>query len=161
MTQGLRKGLLDIAHELKGIRNILSSMWHSRYKDGETDHINPEVYADEYISTDECARRLGVSDQTIRNWILTGKKRPDSGWVYGLHYINISPVGGNKQIIRIPWNNLIQSFTKDTIPSYKSFMEKDVVKYSSQIREEKDSHIPNPSVPKTPDFDDPNITEEL
>jgi hypothetical protein len=161
MTQGLRKGLLDIAHELKGIRNILSSMWHSRYQDGETDRINPEVYADEYISTDECARRLGVSDQTIRNWILTGKKRPDSGWVYGLHYINISPVGGNKQIIRIPWNNLIQSFTKDTIPGYRSFMEKDVVKYSSQIREEKDSHIPNPSVPKTPDFDDPDITEEL
>ena len=26
--------LSDIAAELKGIRNILASMWHSRYRDG-------------------------------------------------------------------------------------------------------------------------------
>jgi hypothetical protein len=161
MNYGLRKGLEDIASELKGIRNILASMWHSRYRDGETDLISPEIYADEYISTEECAQRLGVSDQTIRNWILSGKKRPDTGWVYGIHYINISPLGGNKQIIRIPWNNLIQSFTKDTKPSYRSFMDRDTPKYSSATRELKDSHVPNPSVPKTPDFDDPNITKEL
>ena len=161
MNYGLRKGLEDITYELKGIRNVLATMWHSRYNDGETDMINPEVYADEYISTEECAKRLGVSDQTIRNWILSGKKRPESGWIYGIHYINISPVGGNKQIIRIPWNHLIQSFTKDTKPSYRSFVERDVVKYSSEMRDSKDSYIPNPSVPKTPDFDDPEITEEL
>ena len=34
MNTGLRKGLEDIAWELKGIKNILSSMWHSRYEKG-------------------------------------------------------------------------------------------------------------------------------
>ena len=65
MPYGLRKGLEDIAYELKGIRNILGSMWHSRYSNAETDIANPEMFADEYISTEECGRRLGVSDQTI------------------------------------------------------------------------------------------------
>ena len=37
MNTGLRKGLEDIAWELKGIKNILSSMWHSRYEKGITD----------------------------------------------------------------------------------------------------------------------------
>ena len=49
-TFGIRKGLEDVAHELKGIRNILASMWHSRYSDGETDRLNPEAFADEYIA---------------------------------------------------------------------------------------------------------------
>ena len=154
MAYGLRKGLEDIASELKGIRSILACMWHSRYKNEETDIINPEVFADEYISTEECARRLGVSDQTVRNWILSGKKRPDTGWVYGVHYINIAPSKGCKQIIRIPWNNLIQDFTKNTDPSYKSFLHTSREKYSQKIREQKDSFIPNPSVPKTPDFEE-------
>ncbi|MGA1560741.1 MAG: helix-turn-helix transcriptional regulator [bacterium] len=154
MYYGLRKGLEDIAAELKGIRSVLACMWHSRYKNAETDLINPEVFADEYISTEECARRLGVSDQTIRNWILTGKKRPQHGWVYGIHYININPTNANKQIIRIPWNNLIQSYTKGTKPSYRSFMAKDAPKYSNEMRDKKDSHIPDPTVPKTPDFDE-------
>jgi len=153
MNYGLRKGLEDIASELKGIRNILATIWHSRYKDGDADMISPEVYADEYISTEECSRRLGVSDQTIRNWILSGKKRPDSGWVYGIHYINVSP-SGKKQIIRIPWNNLIQSFTKDTETSYRSFMDRSHVKYSQITRDKKDSYIPDPSVPKSPDFEE-------
>lgn len=69
MNYGLRKGLEDIAHELKGIRNILASMWHSRYSNDETDVLSPEAYADEYVSTEECARRLGISDQTLRNWM--------------------------------------------------------------------------------------------
>lgn len=153
MNYGLRKGLEDISSELKGIRNILATMWHSRYKNGETNMISPEVYADEYISTEECAKRLGVSDQTIRNWILSGKKRPDDGWVYGIHYINVSP-SSKKQIIRIPWNNLIQSFTKDTKASYRSFTNSSFVKYSTDTRDKKDCHIPNPSVPKTSDFDE-------
>ena len=42
MNYGLRKGLEDIAAELKGIRTILGSMWHSRYKTEETDLMNPE-----------------------------------------------------------------------------------------------------------------------
>ena len=113
MKYGLRKSLEDIAYELKGIKNILGSMWHSRYKNGETDALNPEAFADEYISTEECGRRLGVSDQTIRNWIAIGRKTPDKGWVEGIHYVNISPDVHRKAVLRIPWNRLIQSFAKN------------------------------------------------
>jgi len=113
MQYGIRKGFEDVAHELKGIKNILASMWHSRYADGETDTLNPEAFADEYISTEECGRRLGVSDQTIRNWIAIGRKSPDKGWVEGIHYVNISPDHKRKAVIRIPWNMLIQSFAKN------------------------------------------------
>ena len=113
MQHGLRKGLEDIAYELKGIKNILGSMWHSRYKDGETDVTNPESFADEYISTEECGRRLGVSDQTIRNWIAIGRKTPEKGWVEGIHYVNVSPDVHRKAVLRIPWNRLIHSFAKN------------------------------------------------
>lgn len=113
MNYGLRKGLEDIAYELKGIKNILGSMWHSRYSNGETDALNPEAFADEYISTEECGRRLGVSDQTIRNWIAIGRKTPDKGWVEGIHYVNVSPDVHRKAVLRIPWNRLIQSFAKN------------------------------------------------
>jgi hypothetical protein len=88
-------------------------MWHSRYANGETDALNPEAFADEYISTEECGRRLGVSDQTIRNWIAIGRKTPDKGWVEGIHYVNISPDEHRKAVLRIPWNRLIQSFAKN------------------------------------------------
>jgi len=113
MKYGLRKSLEDIAYELKGIKNILGSMWHSRYKNGETDALNPEAFADEYISTEECGRRLGISDQTIRNWIAIGRKTPDKGWVEGIHYVNVSPDVHRKAVLRIPWNRLIQSFAKN------------------------------------------------
>ena len=113
MQYGLRKSLEDIAYKLKGIKNILGSMWHSRYSNGETDALNPEAFADEYISTEECGRRLGVSDQTIRNWIAIGRKTPDKGWVEGIHYVNISPDEHRKAVLRIPWNRLIQSFAKN------------------------------------------------
>ena len=72
---GIVKALASVTAELRGIRNILSSMWHSRYQNDETDLVSPEVYSDEYISTEECARRLNVTDQTIRNWILQGKRK--------------------------------------------------------------------------------------
>jgi hypothetical protein len=88
-------------------------MWHSRYSNGETDALNPEAFADEYISTEECGKRLGVSDQTIRNWIAIGRKTPDKGWVEGIHYVNISPDVHRKAVLRIPWNRLIQSFAKN------------------------------------------------
>jgi len=113
MAYGIRKGFEDVAHELKGIKNILASMWHSRYSTGETDVLNPEAYSDEYISTEECGRRLGVSDQTIRNWISIGRKKPEKGWVEGIHYVNISPDYSKKAVIRIPWNQLVQSFAKN------------------------------------------------
>lgn len=113
MAYGLRKGLEDIAHELKGIRNILATMWHSRYENGETDVLNPQAFADEYISTEECARRLNVSDQTLRNWIAMGRSTPGKGWVEGIHYINACPNPSKKAVIRIPWNSLVQSFAKN------------------------------------------------
>ena len=110
---GIRKGLYDISHELKGIRNILSSMWHSKYKNEETDQLNPQAFADEYISTEECAKRLNVSDQTIRNWISIGKKKPEKGWTEGIHYVNITPDPSKRAVIRIPWNFLIASFAEN------------------------------------------------
>ena len=113
MQYGLRKSLEDIAYELKGIKNILGSMWHSRYSNGETDVLSPQAFADEYISTEECGRRLGVSDQTIRNWMSIGRKQPGKGWVEGIHYINACPNPSKKAVIRIPWNSLVQSFAKN------------------------------------------------
>ena len=113
MVYGIRKGLEDVAAELKGIKNVLASMWHSRYESGETDVLNPEAYADEYISTEECARRLSVSDQTLRNWMAIGRRTPDKGWVEGIHYVNASPNPNKKAVIRIPWNNLVRSFAKN------------------------------------------------
>ena len=113
MNHGLRKGLEDIAKELKGIRNILASMWHARYANGETDIVNPEAFADEYVSTEECAQRLGISDQTIRNWISSGKKNPGKGWTEGIHYVNVTPDPAKKAVIRIPWNQLVASFAKN------------------------------------------------
>jgi len=120
-TFGIRKGLEDVAHELKGIRNILASMWHSRYQGGETDTLNPEAFADEYISTEECARRLGVSDQTLRNWINLGRHNTEKGWTEGIHYVNINPDSGKKAVVRIPWNHLIQSFAKNKKPESSDF----------------------------------------
>ena len=140
--------LSDIAAELKGIRNILASMWHSRYRDGETDQVSPEIYADEYISTEECARRLAVSDQTIRNWILQGKKNNGYGWTQGVHYITI-PVGPRKQIIRIPWNHLILSFAKGDEITLRSFDHTNKL-YSKNTRPHLDN-IPDPSVPNVDD----------
>lgn len=160
MTYGVRKGLEDVAAELKGIRNILATIWHSRYKNEETDLINPEVYADEYISTEECARRLGISDQTIRNWILAGRKNPDKGWVYGIHYINIEASKNKKQIIRIPWNNLIQSFTKNSEVTQNTFTKRGFGLYDSSAREKKDDHVPDPSVPLVDDEDEMEEQEE-
>ena len=113
MSNGLKKGLEDIAWELKGIKNILSSIWHSKYEKGETDILSPEAFSDEYISTEECSRRLGVSDQTLRNWMAIGRKNPSNGWVEGIHYVNASPDSGRKALIRIPWNHLVKSFAKN------------------------------------------------
>jgi hypothetical protein len=113
MAYGIRKGLEDVAYELKGIKTILSTLWQSRYQNGETDVLCAEAYADEYISTEECGRRLSVSDQTIRNWISVGRRNKDKGWVEGIHYVNIAPDPARKAVVRIPWNKLIQSFARN------------------------------------------------
>ena len=110
---GIRKGLEDIAYELKGIRDVMLAIWQVKYGEVDVDCLNPDAYADEYISTEECAKRLGVSDQTLRNWMSIGKKDPTKGWVEGLHYVNVSPVRGKKAVLRVPWNNLVRSFSKN------------------------------------------------
>ena len=144
--KGIVTAIQDVAAELKGIRTILASMWHSRYFDGETDQVSPEVYADEYISTEECARRLGITDQTIRNWILQGKKDPKHGWKQGLHYIVIP--GKQRNTVRIPWNQLIVSFAKGKEVSLRSF---DTTNALYDGRNKRDmTHVPNPNVPDVP-----------
>jgi len=149
-TGGIVKALNSINAELRGIRNILSSMWHSRYQNEETDLVSPEVYSDEYISTEECARRLNVTDQTIRNWILQGKKRKDFGWQQGVHYI-VMPVGTHKKMIRIPWNQLILSYRKGEDVNLRTFDPINSVDlYSGDLRRNLD-HIPDPSVPNVED----------
>jgi hypothetical protein len=116
MTYGIRKGLEDVAQELKGIRNILHTFWSMQSTQSENASLNPEMYADEYISTEECARRLDISDQTIRNWMQIGRKNPDRGWIEGVHYINVNPDHSKKAVFRIPWNQYISSFAKNRKP---------------------------------------------
>jgi len=144
----VNKSLDVIAGELKGIRNILASMWHSRYSKDETDMVSPEIYSDEYISTEECAKRLGVTDQTIRNWILQGKKRNKTkgfeGWVQGVHYIVI-PAGAKKQLVRIPWNQLILSYHKGPEATLRTFDKSKRPLYEPHDR----SHWDNVPIPRT------------
>jgi hypothetical protein len=133
MSYGLRKGLEDISFELRSIRNVLYSLWSARYNTGETDQLNPDAFADEYISTEECARRLNVSDQTIRNWILLGKRKPEQGWIQGIHYVNLTREMGKKPIIRIPWNKLIMSFTKNNPTDETMFWSKTLYKKENDL----------------------------
>jgi hypothetical protein len=137
MSEG-NKSLDVIAGELKGIRNILASMWHSRYSNNETDMVSPEIYADEYISTEECAKRLGVTDQT-RN-----KTKGFEGWVQGVHYIVI-PAGAKKQLVRIPWNQLILSYHKGPEATLRTFDKSKRPLYEPHDR----SHWDNIPVPRT------------
>ena len=131
MKSGSRKGLEDIAWELKGIKNTLSAIWHSRYQDEVTDVLDPAAFSDEYISTEECAKRLGISDQTIRNWMALGRKTPDKGWIEGIHYVNASPNPTKKAIIRIPWNQLVQSFAKNRKMENQDYRKKASPMYKS------------------------------
>lgn len=131
--------------EIKGIKHILSSLWHSKYFNGETDQVSPEFYADEYISTAECAKRLNVSEQTIRNWILAGKsKNPKScnQWIQGIHYVLI-PTGPRRTLVRIAWNNLIAQFTKGPEANLRTF-DPAAPMYQNKSRE----HWSNVPIPK-------------
>ena len=128
------KFLEDMVYELRGIKTILGSMWHSRYKTDETDRMNPEAYADEYISTEECAKRLNISDQTIRNWIAKAKTHKDKGWVEGIHYVNVCPNFKSKPVIRIPWNELIRSFAKNKSTEIVDLREKRMYQPQNTVR---------------------------
>ena len=131
MKYGIRKGLEDIAWELKGIKNTLSAIWHTRYQNADSDVLDPAAFTDEYISTEECAKRLGISDQTIRNWMALGRKTPDKGWIEGIHYVNASPNPTKKAIIRIPWNQLVQSFAKNRKMENQDYRKKASPMYKS------------------------------
>ncbi len=111
MNHGLRKGLEDIAWELKCMKNVMTSLWHQQTATGPAVGLDPDAYADEYLSTEECAKRLNVSDQTIRNWIAVGRKTPEKGWVEGVHYVNVAPDDNKKAVIRVPWSRLVYSFS--------------------------------------------------
>lgn len=112
MSDDIKNALILIASELKGIRHILSATWHSRYSEDKTSVLNPDSFSDEYISIEECANRLEITDKKIRSWIQMGRKDPEKGWIEGVHYVNVGPKSDPRATIRIPWNNLIRSFAK-------------------------------------------------
>lgn len=156
MDSEFKKSVEDIAYELKGIKHVLSSIWYARYNNDETDQVSPEFFADEYISTEECARRLGVTDQTIRNWILAGRNQPDKGWTQGVHYILINPLT-KKQIIRIPWNRLILSYAKGEKVTLRSF-DRRIPLYQDH-RSKRNIYEPDPTKPRI-DMDDEETQED-
>lgn len=124
MQSGIVKAMESIAWELKGIKNVLSSIWEARYQTEETRLLNPQSFADEYISVEDCAKRLNVAEQTVRNWISIGKKNPQKGWTEGIHYVNVSPEKGKKALVRIPWNQLVQAFSKNASITNFDFISK-------------------------------------
>ena len=135
-----------ISDELKAIRHVLSSLWHSKYFNGETDQVSPDLYADEYISTTECAKRLNVTEQTVRNWILAGKRKDShnrkNAWIQGVHYILI-PTGPKRDMVRIGWNNLIMQFTKGAPATLRTFDPGGTGLYEADTRSKFD-HVPKP-----------------
>jgi len=112
MDKDIQMCLSEVSSELKGIRHILSAMWHSRYSNEETNVMNPDSFADEYISIEECTSRLELTEKKIRTWIQMGRKDPETGWVEGVHYVNVGPSSDPRATIRIPWNTLIKTFAK-------------------------------------------------
>jgi|TARA_E500000318_G_scaffold14482_1_gene14075 hypothetical protein len=115
MPASSNTGIKAIVAELKGIRYCLESIWHTRYTDGETDVMNPQAYADEYITLEECSRRLNIAEQTLRNWITMGRKGTKTGWKEGIHYVNINADTAHRGTIRIPWSQLVATFAKNEI----------------------------------------------
>jgi len=110
MSEGIVSAIDRLTKEVSTINRTLLAIW-SLIDGEETAHV-PAGIADEYISIDECARRLDVTTQTVRNWITLGKKG-SLGWIEGVHYI-ILPSGQSSNLkkskthIRIPWNTIIQ-----------------------------------------------------
>lgn len=110
MSDGIVSAIDKLSKEVATLNRTMLAIW-SLIDNEETAHV-PAGMADEYISIDECARRLEISEQTIRNWITQGKKG-ELGWVEGVHYI-ILPSGQkrgstrSRSHVRIPWNTVIQ-----------------------------------------------------
>jgi hypothetical protein len=60
-----------------------------------------------------------------------GRKSPDKGWIEGIHYVNASPNFTKKAIIRIPWNQLVQSFAKNRKMENQDYRKKGSPMYKS------------------------------
>lgn len=111
MSEGISTAIDKLSKEVSAINRTLLAIWSLIHNDDKG--MLPIGMDDEYISIDECARRLDVSEQTIRNWITQGTKGP-AGWIQGVHYI-VLPTGNltkgrgsRRQTIRIPWKTLVQ-----------------------------------------------------
>lgn len=126
-------GIRAIVAELKGIRLCLESMWHSRYQNGETNVLDPRAYADEYITLEECARRLHLSESTLRNWITMGR-HAKTGWKEGIHYVNMNSDTAHRGTIRIPWNQLVGTFAANSQTTDAAFSS--ATKYTTKPRED-------------------------
>ncbi len=140
---GIRKSIEGVEYELKGIKHILSAILMNGFTTEDKHETSPDIYTDEFISVEECAKRLSVSEQTIRNWIIKGKRLPEEGWVQGVHYVQISQKH-ERIIIRIPWNRLVCSFSKNKEVSVKDFAAKKSPRSErKQLFYEPDTSVPD------------------
>lgn len=130
IVQELRK----IARELKGINYSLQAIWHSKYKNEETHVLNPEAFADEYITIEEASARLHVPMQTIRNWIATGRTRKN-GWKEGIHYVNVCMDERKRGILRVCWNGLVKDMAKHPL-NVHAFRDEPRRRYVANERED-------------------------
>lgn len=133
MPSPTNTGIRAIVSELRGIRLCLEAMWHSRYQNGETDVLDPRAYADEYITLEECARRLSISESTLRNWITMGRYAK-TGWKEGIHYVNMNADTVHRGTIRIPWNQLVGTFAANNKTDDSAFNR--ATKYKTKPRED-------------------------
>lgn len=110
MLESVSASIDRLSKEVASVNRTLLAIWS--LISNEESGLLPFGLDTEYISIEECAQRLDVSERTIRNWILQGKKNP-AGWIQGVHYITL-PSGNtsgpltSKATIRIPWNTLIK-----------------------------------------------------
>lgn len=149
---GAVKAMEAMVHELKGIKHFLAALYREQYLGINGDireEYSADLFAEEFITVEEAARRLSVSEQTINNWIVRGATDPDKGWVQGVHFIylpakNISKK--NKGLARIAWNAVVRRYHKDS----KS-IERDLLSGanfpSRTMMTKRYSLIPDPSVP--------------
>lgn len=109
MSDTVSSAIDRLTKEISGVNRTLLAIW-SLIQNNDSGLL-PCGLDTEYITIEECARRLDVSERIIRNWILQGKKNP-AGWIQGVHYI-LLPSGNttgplsSKPTVRIPWNTLI------------------------------------------------------
>lgn len=131
--QSIIECLESIAYELKAIKLLMGATWREKYiDDGTSRGITPELFTEEFITIEECAKRLNMSEEKIQELILLGNRYPERGWTMGIHYI-IVPTEAKKTVFRIPWNSLVASFAKtDKNLDINSFAKTPRLKYGSK-----------------------------